>query len=119
MDTERQGITGSRSHHIRPTAIQFGIKTPGRDEMDIDQLREKLSEIKHKGYVVSLRRGNTGIGHTLETLFGVAENNLKTPDLDVIEIKSQRRETTNRVTMFTFNRSVWKMRQRELIERYG
>ena len=87
--------------------------------MDIDQLREKLSEIKHKGYVVSSRRGNTGIGHTLETLFGVAENNLQTPDLGIIEIKSQRKETTNRVTMFTFNRGVWKMEQRELIERYG
>ena len=87
--------------------------------MDIAQLREKLSEIKHKRYVVSLRKGNTGIGHTLETLLGIKENNLKTPDLGAIEIKSQRRETTNRVTLFTFNRGVWKIRQRELIERYG
>ena len=87
--------------------------------MDIAQLREKLSEIKHKRYVVSLRKGNTGIGHTLETLLGVKENNLKTPDLGTIEIKSQRKETTNRVTLFTFNRGVWKIRQRELIERYG
>ena len=28
-------------------------------------------------------------------------------------------EVSNRVTMFTFNRGVWKIRQRELIERYG
>ncbi len=87
--------------------------------MNIGQLREKLSEIKHQGYVVSLRRGNTGIGYTLETLLGLEENNLKTPDFGTIEIKSQRKETTNRVTMFTFNRGVWKTKQRDLIREYG
>ena len=87
--------------------------------MNIDQLSKKLSEITHKGYVVSLRRGNTGIGYTLETLLGVEENNLQTPDFGPIEIKSQRKETTNRVTMFTFNRGVWKMRQKDVIKEYG
>ena len=87
--------------------------------MDIVELREKLSEIKQMGYVVSLRRGNTGIGYTLETLLELDENNLKTPDFGDIEIKSQRKGVSNRVTMFTFNRGVWKTRQRELIERYG
>ena len=87
--------------------------------MDIAQLREKLSEIKQRGYVVSLRRGNTGIGYTLETLLELDENNLRTPDLGEIELKSQRNGVSNRVTMFTFNRGVWKIRQRELIERYG
>lgn len=32
------------------------------------------------GFVVSLRRSDTGIGYTLETLLGLEENNLKTPD---------------------------------------
>lgn len=87
--------------------------------MDIAQLRERLSEIKQRGYVVSLRRGNTGIGYTLETLLELDGNNLRTPDLGDIELKSQRNGVSNRVTMFTFNRGVWKIRQRELIERYG
>ena len=87
--------------------------------MDIAQLREKLSEIKQRGYVVSLRQGSTGIGYTLETLLELDENNLRTPDLGDIELKSQRNGVSNRVTMFTFNRGVWKIRQRELIERYG
>ena len=87
--------------------------------MDIDQLTEKLSEIKQMGYIVSLRRGNTGIGYTLETLLELRENNLQTPDVGGIELKSQRNGVSNRVTMFTFNRGVWKIRQRELIERYG
>ena len=68
---------------------------------------------------MSLRRGNTGIGYTLETLLELDENNLRTPDLGDIELKSQRNGVSNRVTMFTFNRGVWKIRQRDLIERYG
>ena len=87
--------------------------------MDIAQLKEKLSEIKQTGYVVSLRRSNTGIGYTLETLLELRENNLQTPDLGNIELKSQRNGVSNRVTMFTFNRGVWKIRQRDLIEDYG
>lgn len=87
--------------------------------MDIVELREKLSEIKQMGYVVSLRKSDTGIGYTLETLLELEENNLKTPDFGDIEIKSQRNASSNRVTMFTFNRGAWQIEQRELIEQYG
>ena len=87
--------------------------------MDIAELKDKLSEINQMGYVVSLRRGNTGIGFTLETLLGLEENNLKTPDFGDVELKSQRNGVNNRVTMFTFNRGVWKIKPREVIERYG
>ena len=47
------------------------------------------------------------------------ENNLNSPDLGAIEIKSQRDGVSNRVTMFTFNRGVWKLKQKCLIEKYG
>ena len=43
--------------------------------MDLVELTEKLSAIKQVGYVVSLRRGNTGIGYTLESLLELKENN--------------------------------------------
>ena len=39
--------------------------------MNITELKDKLSELNQMGYVVSLRRGNTGIGYTLETLLGL------------------------------------------------
>jgi len=87
--------------------------------MDIIELKNKLYEIKQMGFVVSKRKGNTGIGYTLETLLGLKENNLKTPDFENIELKSQRKDVSNRVTMFTFNRGVWEIKQRELIEKYG
>ncbi len=87
--------------------------------MEIQQLKEKLKGIKTNGYVVSKRKGNTGIGYTLETLLKIKENNLKTPDFGKIEIKSQRRNVSNKVTMFTFNRAAWKIKQKDLIEKYG
>jgi len=87
--------------------------------MDITELKRKLEQIKKTGWVVSRRRGNTGVGYTLELLLGIRENNLKTPDFGDIELKSQRKDVSNRITMFTFNRAVWKIRQKELIEKYG
>ena len=109
--------------------------------MDITPLKEKLSEINRMGYVVSLRKGNTGIGYTLETLLGVAENNLRSPDLENIELretslgvaednlrysdsgnielKSRRIKSPSLLTMFTFNYSIWKIEQEELIKQYG
>ncbi len=87
--------------------------------MDIVELKRKLQQIKKNGWVVSRRRGGTGIGYTLELLLGIKENNLKTPDLGTVELKSQRKNISNRITMFTFNRGVWKIHQRQLIERYG
>ena len=87
--------------------------------MDIAELKEKLSEIKQMGYVETLRKGNTGVGYTLEELLGVKENNLQTPDLGEIEIKSHRKTASSPITMFTFNRGIWQIEQREVIKQYG
>lgn len=87
--------------------------------MNIKTLETKLQEIKNKGYVVSLRKGNTGIGYTLETLLGITENNIKLPDLGSIELKSKRKSASTPVTMFTFNKAVWKVKPKEVISTYG
>ena len=109
--------------------------------MDITRLKEKLSDINRRGYIVSLRKGNTGIGYTLETLLGIAENNLRSPDLGNIEVKetlfgvaenslryadlgnielkSRRMKSTSLLTMFTFNGGIWKIEQEALIKQYG
>lgn len=87
--------------------------------MEITQLKEKLSEIHQRGYIVSSKGGDRGVGNMLETLLGVEENNLKTPDLGNIEVKGRRNGTNNRATMFTFNKAVWKIHPKELIETCG
>ena len=87
--------------------------------MNIDQLKDKLSEIYQAGYIVSLRKGPTGVGKTLETLLGVKENNLRSPDLGNIELKCRRIKSNSRMAMFTFNGGVWNIEQEELIKKYG
>ncbi|MBT4328235.1 MAG: hypothetical protein HOD60_15225 [Candidatus Nitrosopelagicus sp.] len=58
----------------------------------------KMSNLKDKGFVPALRKGNTGIGFTLETHLGIRENNYAKGDfIDnntykgiLFELKSQR-----------------------------
>ncbi len=88
--------------------------------MNLKEVQAKLREIKNLGFVESLRRGPTGIGYTFENLFGVAENNLPIADIGGrVEIKSIRKDSQSLITLFTFNKSVWKIPQAELIKRYG
>jgi hypothetical protein len=89
-------------------------------EIDI---KEKLKELKEKGYVKSLRKDNTGIGFTIETLLGIKENNLGEPDFTYkgapIELKTQRLDATSRVTLFTKVPHWSPLSAREIIEKYG
>lgn len=62
----------------------------------MSELKGKLKMIKDMGWVASKRKGNTGIGYTLETFLGIKENNLKDPDFGDVELKSQRKDVSNR-----------------------
>lgn len=84
------------------------------------EIQKRLEEMKNMGYVESLRSGSTGIGYTFEHYFGLDETNLQIPDLGGrVELKTTRRNTNSLITLFTFNRSVWQMKQKEAIQRYG
>lgn len=87
--------------------------------MTIDQIRVRLAEIRGLGFVPTMRAGNTGIGYTLETLFGITENNVRTPDFGEIELKSQRKHVTTPITLFTFNRGAWQVKQSDAIKTFG
>ncbi|WP_340690516.1 hypothetical protein [Hydrogenobacter thermophilus] len=53
-------------------------------------------------------------------LFGVRENNIPIPDIGGrVEIKTIRRDSQSLITLFTFNKGVWHMKQNELINTYG
>ena len=89
-------------------------------EIDI---KEKLKEIKEKGFIKSLRKDNTGIGYTLETLLGIKENNIGEPDFTYnglkVELKAQRKKAGSRVTLSTKS-PVWDpLRDREIINKLG
>lgn len=67
--------------------------------------REKIiaafRKVKAAGWIKSHRHNDTGIGKTFEDSAGVAENNRKSPDLFGYEIKSHRKDSKSRVSLFT------------------
>lgn len=69
--------------------------------MDPEKMKNAFYEVKALGFVPSNRSNNTGIGKTFEDYVGVAENNLKEPDLFGFEIKTQRNNTNSLITLFT------------------
>lgn len=87
--------------------------------MTLNGFKKEFAELKSKGWVKSERRGPTGIGHTLEKLIGLPENNIASPDLGEIELKSHRINSHSMITLFTFNRKAWKMSPLEAIRKYG
>jgi len=89
-------------------------------------LLEKLTAIASLGWVDATRQGDTGVGHTLETLLGIEANSSKKPDfLDQIEIKSTRMprtgKSTNKSTMLS-KVPDWKagpLRAPEILVKFG
>ena len=73
--------------------------------LSIVNLPVELAKLKAMGWITSLRKGDTGIGKTIETLLGIPENNLGEPDclyneLEV-EVKAHRSNSNSMVTLFT------------------
>jgi hypothetical protein len=85
--------------------VRKGIKI-----MTIEEFIIKFKEIKNKGFILSTRRGPTGIGHTLETHLGIIENNNAHPDIEGAELKAHRTKANNLITLFTFNKKFGKYR---------
>lgn len=60
-----------------------------------------LRQISSRGYLRTLRAGDTGIGLTLETMLGISANSKQAPDYKGIEIKAKRSRTGSRMTRST------------------
>jgi hypothetical protein len=90
-----------------------------RAPMTLDEFRAGFAKIKKAGYVRSTRSGPTGVGHTFETLLNLKEDNIALPDLGEVEIKARRVNSSSMVTLFTFNRKVWRMKPLEAVKKYG
>jgi len=67
----------------------------------LQEFIEEFKRIKHKGWIKTHRKGNTGIGKTLEDELGIAENNEHAPDFGEYELKSKRQSDTSMLTLFT------------------
>ena len=86
---------------------------------DLTEFKEKFEKVKAIGFVKALRKGPTGVGHTLEQLLGMTENNIALPDLGEVELKGKRINSGSMITLFTFNRKAWKMKPLDAVKAYG
>lgn len=87
--------------------------------MTIEKFIKKFQSLKKKGFIKSHRKGPTGIGHTLEQELGMKENNIAIPDIKGAELKAHRSNSSNMITLFTFNRKCWIMRPLVAVKKYG
>ena len=88
-------------------------------KMTLKEFTKIFSKIKEQGFVRSKRRGPTGVGHTLQELLGIKEDNIALPDLQNAELKAHRIGANSMITLFTFNRKAWKMKPLDAIRKYG
>lgn len=88
--------------------------------MQLQQLVKKLNALQEKGFIKSIRKGPTGIGHLVEMELGLSESNIPIPDIGGrVEVKATRRNVNSLITLFTFNKAVWKAKQSHIIGKYG
>lgn len=85
----------------------------------MEEFIEKFKQLKAEGFIPSTRKGPTGIGHTLETYLGMTENNIALPDIHEVELKAHRTNVKSLITLFTFNKKVWKISPLEALKKYG
>ena len=69
--------------------------------MNLQELTQKILEIKNRGFIKTHRLDDTEIGKTLEDLLGIKENNLKLPDVGDIELKAKRIDSQSMLTIAT------------------
>jgi len=94
----RQDIRNSAS--INPEWAKFlGAKVNSRAAV-LDELLRELRLISSRGFLPSIKSGDTAIGHLLETELGIKQNSRKLPDFKGIEIKSSRAKFARAKTMF-------------------
>lgn len=86
-----------------------------------DIIVQRLINLKNRGFVTTLRRGDTGVGQTLEQYLGLTENNFSSPDLGYCELKCFRKETSSMLTLFTKEpfSDYGRRRDRFLLSTYG
>jgi len=88
--------------------------------MTLSEITKRLKKLSEKGFIITARSGPTGIGFTLEKELGLKESNISIPDIGGrVELKASRKNSSSLITLFTFNRGVWKIPQRLVIEKYG
>lgn len=114
--TPQEIVTPSTPTRRQPAPEQVILKAEPLKELlqsesnNLDSVEaaliNKLELISAKGFIDTLRSGDTGVGMTLETLLGIEANSNRAPDYFGIEIKAKRvtgrqNRATTRATLFS------------------
>lgn len=67
----------------------------------LEDFTKAYKEIVKMGWIYSHRKGDTGVGKTLEDLLGIKENNINGPDFGEWELKTHRLNSKSALTLFT------------------
>jgi hypothetical protein len=102
INCSREEVLGSIRNPRTPLGRIASLAAPEIDPA-VTELLEMMRVISARGFVPTLRPGDTGIGMTLETMLGISANANKIPDYKGIEIKAKRMgsRVANRVTLFS------------------
>jgi hypothetical protein len=102
VNCSRSGILRSVNDPHSPLG-QIAIEKRPAVATEVTELLGLIHEISKRGFIRTLRSGDTGIGMTLETLLGIAANAKRLPDFKGIEIKAKRLGTRSgsRATLFS------------------
>ena len=84
-----------------------------------DELIGKLREVSSKGWIQTKRKGDTGIGFTLESELGIQANSSQAPDFKGVEIKSTRESSNVRFTLFSKTPFYNPMDRIQCLENFG
>jgi len=93
-----QKVLDSLEDGSNPLFSALNISNDGLT-VEANELLGLLCNIGKKGWVKTLRSGDTGVGYTLETMLGISANSNKAPDYKGVEIKSSRKKSSNQ-TLF-------------------
>lgn len=102
-------IVNLSDHRVRASladpASPFGqlLLRARRSEITaVERLLGLLRDIAKRGFIQTLRPGDTGVGMTLETVLEIAANSSKAPDFHGIELKAKRLgRAVNRSSLFS------------------
>lgn len=91
-------------------------------ESNAEILLAKIKEVNKKGWIKTLRKGDTGVGYTLETELGIRANSNQKPDFHGIEIKAFRKRSIGKLVTLFSQVPNWKKsntNRSEVLSEYG
>ncbi|PEB69603.1 hypothetical protein COJ38_21895 [Bacillus cereus] len=98
------------------------------ENVALKELIEFIESKKEDGYVKTLKKGDTGVGFTFESMLGISANASKSPDYKGIELKCsrskqekhKRKSSTGKQTLFTLIPNWGHLGNRKaLVEQHG